>query len=156
MNYPEQISKLYRDMVHGGSIAGVSFHELLDDITWQEATTKVGNCNTIATLVFHVQYYVRLVSRVLAGGPIEGNDALSFVHPPIASEADWNNLLDNTWKETAVFTELVANLSEKQLQEPFEAYGTYYRNIHGIIEHTHYHLGQISLLKKLIREGYNT
>ena len=29
-------------------------------------------------------------------------------------------------------------------------YGSWYRNIHGIIEHAHYHLGQIVLLKKLI------
>jgi hypothetical protein len=30
-------------------------------------------------------------------------------------------------------------------------YGNYYRNLHGIIEHTHYHLGQIVLIKKLLK-----
>jgi hypothetical protein len=29
-----------------------------------------------------------------------------------------------------------------------EKYGNYYRNIHGIIEHIHYHLGQIVLIEK--------
>ena len=33
-----------------------------------------------------------------------------------------------------------------------EKYGTYLRNIEGVIEHSYYHLGQISLLKKMIAE----
>jgi len=31
-----------------------------------------------------------------------------------------------------------------------EDYGTYYKNITGVIEHGYYHLGQISLIKKLL------
>jgi len=31
-----------------------------------------------------------------------------------------------------------------------EKYGTYRRNIEGMIEHAYYHLGQISLIKKMI------
>ncbi|HAI83731.1 MAG TPA: DUF1572 domain-containing protein, partial [Chitinophagaceae bacterium] len=34
--------------------------------------------------------------------------------------------------------------------------GTYYRNILGLIEHTHYHLGQIALIKKIIRNTHVT
>jgi hypothetical protein len=29
-------------------------------------------------------------------------------------------------------------------------YGTYYRNLMGVIEHSHYHLGQISLIRKML------
>jgi len=32
-----------------------------------------------------------------------------------------------------------------------EKYGSYYRNLQGIVEHHHYHLGQIVLLKKWIQ-----
>jgi hypothetical protein len=34
-----------------------------------------------------------------------------------------------------------------------EEYGSYSRNIEAQIEHSYYHLGQISLLKKLILQG---
>jgi len=34
-----------------------------------------------------------------------------------------------------------------------EKYGTYLRNIEGVIEHCYYHLGQISLIKKLVSEN---
>ena len=46
-------------------------------------------------------------------------------------------------------------MPEKKLWEPFGdgKYGDYFRNIQGVIEHAHYHLGQIVLVKKLIRQG---
>jgi hypothetical protein len=44
-------------------------------------------------------------------------------------------------------------MPEEKLNDFFalEKYGTYQRNFHGLIEHTHYHLGQIAILKKLVR-----
>ena len=49
----------------------------------------------------------------------------------------------------------MAQLSDEQLNEGFveEQYGNYFRNILGMNEHSYYHLGQIVLLKKLIRES---
>lgn len=48
-------------------------------------------------------------------------------------------------------------MPEDQLWEPFvkEEYGTYYRCLQGPIEHYHYHLGQIALLKTMISPGSN-
>ena len=46
-------------------------------------------------------------------------------------------------------------MTEEKLEEIFvdEKYGTYKRNIEGMIEHCYYHLGQISLINKMIKEG---
>lgn len=154
MNTPQQIAKLYRNLIHGGNYTGVSFQQVVDDITFEEAITKVSSLNTIATLIYHIQYYCNAVIGVLEGGPLTVKDSLSFEHPPVTSAADWEGLKAQTWREAEIFASLVSELSEKKLSESFvkDAYGTYYRNIHGVMEHTHYHLGQISLLKKLIRE----
>ena len=45
-------------------------------------------------------------------------------------------------------------MSDDKLTDVFvkEEYGTYHRNINAIIEHSYYHLGQISLIKKLLNE----
>ncbi|MEM8891667.1 MAG: DUF1572 domain-containing protein, partial [Bacteroidota bacterium] len=45
--------------------------------------------------------------------------------------------------------------SEEKYKEGFvdEKYGTYRRNIDGMIEHCYYHLGQISIIRKMIAEG---
>ena len=50
---------------------------------------------------------------------------------------------------------LIERLPEGKLRENLagEKYGSYYRNLQGIIEHTHYHTGQIAVLKKLLRES---
>ena len=43
-------------------------------------------------------------------------------------------------------------MTEEDLNIDFvdEKYGTYSRNINGILEHSYYHLGQIVLIKKLV------
>jgi hypothetical protein len=48
-------------------------------------------------------------------------------------------------------------MSKEQKDDIFEEekYGIYRRNIEAIIEHSYYHLGQISLIKKLIVEFKN-
>ena len=113
---------------------------------------QVQSLNTIATLVYHVHYYISAVTKVLEGGPLGAKDIHSFSHPPILSQEDWQALLDKTWVDAERFAALVALLHESHLWENFtdEKYSTYYRNIQGIIEHTHYHLGQIVVIKKMM------
>ena len=111
--------------------------------------------NTIATLAYHVSYYVHVDIKVLKGGELKSSDKESFEMPPINSEQDWNDLKDRIWKEAKEFASLIEQLTDDELKSDFvkSEYGNYYRNLHGIIEHMHYHLGQISLIKKLIRNS---
>ena len=152
MNLTTQIAKHFREVNFGGNWTSVNLKDSLADITWQQATTKVYSFNTIATLVFHTNYYVSAVLKVLQGEPLNAKDTYSFEHPPILSKEDWENLLHKTWADAGTFASLVEQLPESKLNETFcdEKYGNYYRNMHGIIEHTHYHLGQIVLIKKIL------
>jgi hypothetical protein len=99
-----------------------------------------------------MNYYVSALIKVLRAEKLDARDKYSFDHPPISSEEDWEDLLHKTWSDADTFINLVENLPENKLWEDFwgDKYGNYYRNIHGVIEHTHYHLGQIVLLKKLM------
>jgi hypothetical protein len=67
---------------------------------------------------------------------------------------DWQTLLQKTWTEAEEFARLIEDFPTEKLTETFfdEKYGNYYRNLTGIIEHMHYHLGQIVIIKKMIRE----
>ncbi|MEJ7673756.1 MAG: DUF1572 domain-containing protein [Chitinophagaceae bacterium] len=120
------------------------------DVTWQEATTQVYSLNTLAALVYHINYFVSAVLQVLQGEPLSAHDKYSFDLPPIRSQQDRESLLDKTRTDAENFAGLVEQLPESKLWEDFSdnKYGNYYRNIQGIIEHTHYHLGQIVLVKK--------
>lgn len=152
MNLPQHIAKNFRDVHSGGNWTAVNLRDALKNVTWQQATTKVGSFNTIAMLVYHIHYFVHVTLKVLQGGPLEGNDKLSFDHPPIASDVDWERLLDTVWSDAEAFADLVERLPvEKIFQDMADPkYGTWYRNLNGIIEHTHYHLGQIELIKKML------
>lgn len=158
MNLTAQIAKHFRDLHFGGNWTSVNLKQTLADVTWQQATAKVYSLNTIAILVFHINYYVSAVLKVLQGGPLDAHDKYSFDLPPIQSQEDWEKLLSKMWAEAENFAMLVEKLPESKLGETFsdEKYGNYYRNLHGIIEHTHYHLGQIVLIKKiLLHRGEN-
>lgn len=122
------------------------------DVTWQQAVTKVYSFNTIAALVYHINYYTSAVLKVLQGEPLTASDKYCFDLPPIHSQQDWQNLLNKTFTDAEALAKLIEQLPEPKLWENLaeEKYGNYYRNLHGIIEHTHYHLGQIVLIKKII------
>jgi len=152
MNVTEQIAKHFREIHFGGNWTSVNLKDNLADLSWQLATTQVYSFNTIATLVYHMNYYVSAVLKVLQGEALNAKDIYSFDHPPILSQADWEKLLEKTWADAEKFASLIEQLQETRLWETFsdEKYGNYYRNIHGIIEHCHYHLGQIVLIKKIL------
>ena len=155
MSITNQIAKHIRDIYFGGNWTFSNLKENLADVSWKEAITRVDNCNTIAALVFHINYFVRAVLQVLHGNPLTANDRYSFDVPLISSEDDWQKLLEQTWNEAEQFASLVEQLPDSILYETFsdEKYGNYYRNFHGIIEHSHYHLGQIVILKKVLRKN---
>lgn len=152
MNVSQQIAKQFRDVYFGGNWTSVNLQETLKDVNWQQAITKVHDFNTIAILVNHIGYYVKVASKVLQGHSLVGNDKESFELPPILSQQDWEIMLSQTWSEAASFASMIELLPQAKLGEVFggEKYGTYFRNLQGIVEHTHYHLGQIVLIKKII------
>ncbi len=155
MNLTGQIAKHFREIHFGGNWTSSNLKDNLADVTWQQATTQVYSLNTIAALVFHINYYVSAVLKVLQGEPLNAHDKYSFDLPKIQSQKDWENLLDKIWKDAENFALLVEQLPESKLWENLsdEKYGNYYRNIHGIIEHIHYHLGQIVLVKKILLQA---
>lgn len=154
MNISNQIAKHLKQVYFGGNWTFSNLQEQLADISWEQATTKVYTFNTIATLVYHISYYVVAVTKVLEGQPLEAKDEYSFSHPPILSANDWADFLNKVWADAEHFIHLIEELPDEKLEEVFseEKYGTYYRNLQGIIEHTHYHLGQIVLIKKIIAQ----
>ena len=103
---------------------------------------------------YHIHYFVQAVLKVLQGGILDSKDSYSFDHPPIQSQEDWDKFLNALWEEAALFAELIEHIPDEKLWEYFEQekYGIYYRNLHGIIEHSHYHLGQIAVIKKILSE----
>ena len=152
MKLTAQIANHIREVHFGDNWTSSNLKEHLADLTWQQATSAVHSCNTIAALVYHMNYYVAAALLVLQGKQLNASDKFNFDLPPIRSREDWEALLNKTWTDAEAFAGLVEQLPEERLWEDFyeKKQGIYYRNIHGIIEHIHYHLGQIVILKKIM------
>ena len=150
-------TRLREVLLDGHWIANTNFKEKLSDVTWEQATKKIGRLNTIAALTFHVNYYLKGILHFFKGGKLEVRDKYSFDMPPVNSSSDWNKLVGEFLSNAEEFVMYVENMPESKLDEPFfdEKYGSYQRNIEGMIEHSYYHLGQISLIKKMILEIEN-
>lgn len=149
-----QIAKHLREVYVGKNWTWADLREHISDVTWEQATRKVFGLNTIATLVFHQHHFVKVLLKVLRGGQIEESDKdkYSFDHPPFESQADWDNYLEKVFADTEALAQIIEQLPDEKLWETFveEKYGIVFRNLLGVIEHTHYHLGQIVLIKKLV------
>lgn len=152
MHTAAQVAKHIRDVHVGGNWTSVNLKDSLQDINWQQATTQLYQLNTIAALVFHINYYVAVVIKVLEGGPLDAHDKYSYDLPPIGTEQAWEQLKEKALADAERFATLVEQLPDEILAADFAnaKYGTYYRNLQGIIEHTHYHLGQIVIIKKML------
>ncbi|MEM9649180.1 MAG: DinB family protein [Bacteroidota bacterium] len=148
----ELANRIQEVLLDGRWVANTNCKAQLENLSWEEATQKVGNLNTIAALTFHINYYLGGLISVLQGGPLEIRDKYSFDLPPITSQADWEKLRNEFLENSETFVREVAQLPDSTLDQPFvdEKYGPYHRNINGTIEHCYYHLGQISMLKKMI------
>lgn len=157
MTLTNQTAKHLHDIHFGGNWTTTNLKDVLSDINWEEATTQIDDFNSIAELTFHVNYFVRTLLDVLEGKPLTSKDEFSFDCPVISSKEGWKAIQDKVWNEANKTVTLIEDLSLEQLKLDFvdQKYGSYYRNIHGVIEHMHYHLGQIIILKKLIRKTKN-
>lgn len=146
-------NRLKEVLTEGKWVVGTNFKEQIVDLEWKHAVQKVDDLNTIADLTFHIHYYLAGVTKALEGGSLDIKDKFSFDAPPIKSKQDWRNLVNKFCSDSEKFVSLVKNMTDEKLLSDFsdEKYGTCYRNIDVIIEHTYYHLGQIILIKKQIK-----
>ena len=140
-------------ILNGTWIANTNFKNELNNLDWKIATSKFQNINTIAILAQHIHYYINGVKNVFLGGNLEISDKFSFDFPDFKSEKDWKIFLDNFWRDSEELAQLIEKMDEIKLSEHFveEKYGTYHRNIDAMIEHSYYHLGQIVLIKKILK-----
>ncbi|MDY8137356.1 DUF1572 domain-containing protein [Aquimarina sp. 2201CG5-10] len=155
MKKTKQIADRFREVILNGTwVANTNYKDQLSQLTWKEATTKVGNLNTIAVLTFHINYYIAGVLQVFEGGALEIRDKYSFDAPPIQSQEDWEKRLNALFNNAEKFANRIEEMPDQKMDEAFvdPKYGSYQRNIDGMIEHSYYHLGQISLIKKMLLE----
>ncbi|WP_040280777.1 hypothetical protein [Psychroserpens damuponensis] len=153
MDISKHLATHLRGVFFGGNWTSVNLKDQLTTTSWEDANFKVKNANTILALTFHIGYYITGVLEVFKGKPLEIKDKYSYDHSKITCDEDWKAHCNSILNAAEMLSQHIEALKEDTVWSDFEdaKYGNYYSNIAGIIEHTHYHLGQIVLVKKILR-----
>ncbi|MBT8231747.1 MAG: DUF1572 domain-containing protein [Saprospiraceae bacterium] len=150
-----QLANRFREVLLNGKwVANTNYNEQISQVTFEQAIKKVGTLNTIALLTYHINYYLEGVLNFFNTGKMEISDKFSFEMPPLNHDSDWIQLKSNILKNAENFALAIEQMSDTKLESVFldKKYGTYRRNIEGMIEHCYYHLGQIVLIRKMIND----
>lgn len=159
MENAQQLAARLREVILNGRwIANTNYLDQLTDLSIEQANMKIGGLNTIALLTFHINYYISGVAHFFKTGNLEIHDKYSFDMQPINSEENWLRLKNDLYEQTEQLAQHISNFSDSQLEMIFvdEKYGNYRRNIEALIEHAYYHLGQITLIKKMVTANITT
>jgi uncharacterized damage-inducible protein DinB len=152
MNCKQIASRLQEVYLTGKWVANTNYREQISNLNWQQATKKENGFNSIALLVFHINYYLEGLIIAFTQHQLTISDKYSFDMPTIENEQDWNRIKAAFLNNAETFISLIEKMDDDQLTTPFieEKYGSTWRNIEGVLEHSYYHLGQIVLLKKML------
>ncbi len=150
MRETERMAEELRLLFEGPSWLGLSIDSLLAGISGESASSRpIGNAHTIWELVLHVAAWIRIARlRLTASSPVEATESENW---PVAS-GDWRNAVAGLRTEAAALQEAIVVFPPDRLEE-FALAGesqTFYVLLHGVIQHSAYHAGQIAVLKKVI------
>ncbi len=153
MELINHIAQHIMDVHTGDNWTDVNIKNTLQNISLKEAITVTNSsANTIAALLHHIIFYNEVVFERLKGNIPLISDANGFDVPALTRENDWLELQEKNYQSAQNLAEAVKQFPEEKLFEPVIANSsTVYKTLHGVIEHTHYHLGQIVIIKNLVK-----
>jgi uncharacterized damage-inducible protein DinB len=153
MKTTEHIAQHIIEVFDGDNWTDVNMKDTLRDINFKDATTITkASYNTIAALVYHIAFYNEIVLQRLRGINPAISSANGFDLPTIKNENDWQQIKQRCFQSAHELAAAVIKLPEEKLGElTITGHSTHYKTLHGAVEHVHYHLGQIVLLKKLVK-----
>tara|TARA_R110002012_G_scaffold11112_5_gene49899 strand:+ start:176 stop:634 length:459 start_codon:yes stop_codon:yes gene_type:complete len=152
MNESHRIQTLFTDLYHGHPWLDVTLEDTLSRITAAQAHQRpLKSGNTIWEIVNHLIAWRENVLKRVQGEVLEtpANNYIKKIED--ASEEAWQqtlNALETTQKEWLYF---LSTFPEADFEKEYPTNKhSYYKHIHGIIQHDAYHLGQIVLLAKMV------
>jgi hypothetical protein len=159
MNVKDRIRGELERAHDGDPWCGPSFKSMLRGVSAVQAARKFpGLVHSIWEIVLHVAAWQVVVAGRITGEPIA--EPAKGDWPPVADPSDgaWRSALsrlDEAHEELMQALECIDEscLDQKVGDSRDPAMGSgmsVYANLHGIAQHSMYHAGQISLLKKLV------
>lgn len=146
-----RIADELRRVLNGDSWSGPSLGSIVQDLPADVAALQpAGGGNSAWQLLEHIGCWLD-VARIRLGGVAHEPDQAAHMPPPVPSltEAEWRS----AWTRVAAVGEALARAVEQAPDSRLEALAggrdyTNYHLLHGVIQHTMYHAGQMALLAR--------
>ena len=153
MKETSRIGGLFMNLYNGHPWLDVTIVDTLKTISWEQAAAKVHpHLNSIWQIVIHMVSW-RLNVRKRVNGEVIKTPENNYIqdHPQI-SEESWLHLLDELETSQQEWISFLQHADDSMLEGIYTVNKmSYYEQIHGILQHDAYHLGQIVLLAKMQR-----
>lgn len=155
MKETERIADQVKRAFEGEAWHGPSALETLQGITAQQADLRpFNNAHSIWEIALHILAWERACLRRLAGDRAELSDAEDW--PPVtgADEQAWEQTKKELLQVSEELRSAILLLDDSRLDVAIiVGLSTVYVTLHGVVQHSLYHTGQIAILKKALLEG---
>ncbi|MEO5890758.1 MAG: DinB family protein [Ferruginibacter sp.] len=149
MKETARIAKLLEDIYEGDPWIDVTLTGTLKNISPAGAANKIDPWNSIWEIVNHIISWRETVLQRVQGIVVDSPADNYFKPVTDQSENAWQRTLQDLKISQDKWNTFLEKMTEDDLEKinP-KNNSSYYNNIHGIIQHDAYHLGQIVLLAK--------
>ena len=150
MSEVERIADQLNRAFEGEAWHGPSVLNILDGITAQQAAARpFSGLHNIWEIMLHIAVWERACSSRLAGDRAELSDEEDWPKVAQTTEQAWGDARKALRQAHDELVLAVSKLDEGRLDQPIVAgMSSVYVTLHGVIQHTLYHAGQIAVLKK--------
>ena len=156
MSETARIRNQFERAFNGEAWHGPSVLALLDGVTAaQAAAHPIPGAHSIWELTLHIAAWEDACRRRLEGDPAQLSDDENF--PPITdtSEAAWETAKQKLTDVHNSLLDVITATDDSRLDQPIishteTTFSTAYVTLHGGVQHSLYHAGQIAVLKKAI------
>jgi len=150
MSEVERIADQLNRAFEGEAWHGPSVLNILDGITAQQAAARpFSGLHNIWEIMLHIAAWERACSSRLAGDRAELPDEEDWPKVAQTTEQAWGDARKALRQAHDELVLAVSKLDEGLLDQPIVAgMSSVYVTLHGVIQHTIYHAGQIAILKK--------
>ena len=156
MSETARIRNQFERAFNGEAWHGPSVLALLDGVTAaQAAAHPIPGAHSIWELTLHIAAWEDACRRRLEGDPAQLSDDENFPPTTDTSEAAWENAKGKLTDIHRRLLDVIAATDDSRLDQPIidsteTTFSTAYVTLHGGVQHSLYHAGQIAILKKAI------
>ncbi|MBC7889306.1 MAG: DinB family protein [Ferruginibacter sp.] len=150
MKETERIAGLFEDIYNADPWIDVTLLATLENISAEIASKKITpRWNSVWEILIHIIKWRENVLQRVQGIVIDSPADNYFTVVSDQSEKAWQHTLQDLKNSQQKWIAFLEKMEEEDFDKIYPANGgSYYKHIHGIIQHDAYHLGQIVMLVK--------